>query len=615
MNGEFAFFSTDFGIIKFNIARKEFSDTYYLDNQGGSLIVHQTTILGDSIFAATDSGIRKAYLNDPSISFYNSWKHDLNLPLPNASYSIVSSYSDKLFVNLSMDDIDADTLYMKDGKGDWNSIPAVFGLKNLSVVPNENQVLISHGIVVSVYDSTWSESTHIDNFGINSSINVQDAIFDKEGMIWMADNSNGLVHQLQPGSFEFINPAGPFFSGVDGVDIRNNRMWIATGSRNRNWTNSYSNDGVIWRNSDLNWGLIDKFNDKSLVGVFDFVDIKMNPFDASLTYGVSIGGGVIEFKDYSVSNVFNSQNTILQEQVGYPGWVVTTGLDFDANGNLWVANSQSDSPIVVYTKEKEWKSYSFNSLTRDVTGPLIVTKNGQKWVLFSNAGKGILVFDDGGTISDLSDDQFTILSSVIGSGALPTNSVYSIAEDKEGQIWVGTSEGVAIFNSPGNIFSTGVNYDAYQIVVEVDGYTEYLLSTQIVTAIAVDAANRKWFGTDGSGVFFMSADGKTQLANFTAENSPLLSNFIRCIDINEVTGEVVFGTDEGIIAYKGSATGTQAISFGTFAYPNPVLPDYSGLIYVRGLALDSEVRITDSAGHLVFTTRCEVHKWFGMGVI
>ena len=259
----------------------------------------------------------------------------------------------------------------------------------------------------------------------------------------------------------------------------------------------------------------------------------------------------------------------------------------------------------MYTADGEWMSYSFSSLINDeITEKILVAESGFKWVIIPGQ-KGILVFDDGQTIMDISDDQSRFLNGGTGTGGLPSNSVLSMAQDLDGEIWVGTSEGVGVFYSPASVFSEGVNFDAQQIIVEVDGYFQYLLGTESVTAIAVDGADRKWFGTEGSGVFLMSADGTKELHHFTTDNSPLISNNIRRIAINSSTGEVIFGTDQGMIAFKGSATGDEISTSQTYAYPNPVPENYNGLIAVKGLAANSEVRITDVAGNIVFSTLAE----------
>jgi len=162
-----------------------------------------------------------------------------------------------------------------------------------------------------------------------------------------------------------------------------------------------------------------------------------------------------------------------------------------------------------------------------------------------------------------------------------------------------------VFYSPSSVFTQGVNFDAQQIIVQVDGYFQYLLGTETVSAIAVDAANRKWLGTTNSGVFLMSADGTEELYHFTKDNSPLLSDYIRTIEINSTTGEVLFGTNDGIIAFKATATGDEVTINDTYAYPNPVTENYYGLIGIKGLPANSEVRITDVVGNLVFSTIAE----------
>ena len=138
-------------------------------------------------------------------------------------------------------------------------------------------------------------------------------------------------------------------------------------------------------------------------------------------------------------------------------------------------------------------------------------------------------------------------------GDLPSMGIYSLAVDREGEVWVGTDKGVAVFYSPGLVFS-GDNFDAQQIYIEQEGISQYLLESETVTAIKIDGANRKWFGTRNAGVFLMSDDGTKQIHHFTQENSPLLSDNIYSIAIDNNSGEVFFGTEKGIVSYRSDAT-------------------------------------------------------------
>jgi hypothetical protein len=604
MLGKYAYISTGFGIVKFDVDRQEFSETYFIDEDGDYLFVNDLTISNDTIYAATVNGVRKAWVNDPQITFYESWSMDLNLDKPNKEYDLITSFENDIYLNLAGSNGNEDSLFLNTGNGTWNYIEDLSVNIIESIEAYDNYTLISHSGHVSCYDSNWVEFNRVYNYGEGNYVSANNAILGKDSVIWIGDNRVGLVKNERPFTYEVIDPESPKNGNVDDINIRNNNIWIAAGGHEKNWNPVYSNDGVYWRNPDLEWGNINKFKDTTLNGVFDLVTIITSPFNANLTYAGSLGGGLVEFDGYKTTQVFNNKNSPLKESIDANDWVAIPGLDFDKQGNLWMTNSKNPNCIAVYTKDKDWFSYNFGSLiTDDITSNITVASSNYKWATLP--GEGILIFDDGGTLDDLTDDQSKILNGNAGYGGLPSKDVYCLAEDHDGEIWVGTGEGVAVFYSPGNVFTEGVNFDAQQIIVEVDGYFQYLLGTETVTAIAIDGANRKWFGTNGSGVFLMSADGTKELYHFTTDNSPLMSNFIRVIEINESTGEVLFGTDNGIIAFKNSATGDEITTASTYAYPNPVPQNYYGLIAVKGLAANSSVRITDIAGNLVFETIAE----------
>ena len=185
--------------------------------------------------------------------------------------------------------------------------------------------------------------------------------------------------------------------------------------------------------------------------------------------------------------------------------------------------------------------------------------------------------------------------------ALGDGRVHCVAEDKQQNMWIGTGNG-PIMLTPSQIRSGSENFNQIK-VPRNDGtnFADYLLSGVDITCIVVDGANRKWFGTNGNGVYLISADNLQELKHFTAENSPLLSNTIESMAINNNTGEVFFGTTEGLCSYVTDATDAPSTSSDSdvLVYPNPVLPDYTGLITIKGLAFDSHVKIVTTNGALV----------------
>ena len=95
------------------------------------------------------------------------------------------------------------------------------------------------------------------------------------------------------------------------------------------------------------------------------------------------------------------------------------------------------------------------------------------------------------------------LNSSPSYGNLPSNTVNSIVKDLDGAIWVGTSNGVGVFYFTDDILSSS-NFSCETPLVESDGYIERLLYNTNVLDIKVDGGNRKWFATEGKGVFLMS---------------------------------------------------------------------------------------------------------------
>jgi hypothetical protein len=176
--------------------------------------------------------------------------------------------------------------------------------------------------------------------------------------------------------------------------------------------------------------------------------------------------------------------------------------------------------------------------------------------------------------------------------------VNCVTVDLEGDVWVGTQQGVVSFECGSNVFESTCL--GRRRIVTVDDFNGYLLETEDVKTIAVDGGNRKWFGTT-NGIFVQSPDALTQVANYTSTNSPLFDNTITDIAINNKTGEVWIGTEKGVISLRGEATaGGNVNSTAPYAYPNPVRPDYDGPIAIYGLARDANVKITDIAGNLVY---------------
>jgi hypothetical protein len=170
-------------------------------------------------------------------------------------------------------------------------------------------------------------------------------------------------------------------------------------------------------------------------------------------------------------------------------------------------------------------------------------------------------------------------------------------------VWVGTDQGPLLFHNPLKAFDADFTCSRVKIPRN-DGTSlaDYLLVNEKVKAIVVDGANRKWIGTESSGVYLMSENGQETIKHFTVSNSPLLSNDILSIAINPISGEVFFGTGNGIVSYQSDASEGGNTFGDVYAYPNPVREGYTGVITITGLVQNSQVKITDLNGNLVCET-------------
>jgi ligand-binding sensor domain-containing protein len=266
--------------------------------------------------------------------------------------------------------------------------------------------------------------------------------------------------------------------------------------------------------------------------------------------------------------------------------------------------NSGSSRAVSILKNGSWMNLNFDYLVSKPTiSKIIFDKNDYAWMILARSG-GIMVYKDVNGLSQPSTTNTKILSVAKGNGFLPTPDIYSICEDLDGKIWVGTAKGITVFYNPENIF-TNTNFDSQQILIEQDNYVQILLENDIITSIAVDGVNRKWVGTESSGVYCFSSDGQTQIYHFTTDNSPLYSNVVRDIVTDETTGDVFIATEKGVQSYRTSIIKGYENFTNMHAFPNPIKPGYTGTIHITGLIDEASVKITDVAGNLVWESKSQ----------
>ncbi len=593
-----AYLSCGYGISILDESKEEIKESYIIGTDGTYLNVNDIASDGTKLFAATSDGVYVASLSNPNLANYNSWIKATTLPPGN--YSQAEFFLGKTYVNFNSTSYESDSVY-EYSSGTWSRKSQIVSVDVLNMNVASGKIAITTNWLVLVFDATWNLIEKIDTYQTPRNIEPRDAIYGENNFIWIADNVQGLIkHSGSQINDQIIpNSAASTFSYQ--MDLKDGKLWVANGKRAKsNGNNWYLFDGMMHFENEK-WSAINRETTPGGDTIYDVIAAAIDPSDSKRAFLGAIGQGVWETYEGKITNHFNEKNSSLR-QFPSSGWyhLGVSGLDFDAQNNLWVVNTRVENGLSVKTPAGEWKSFAIPSLAnQQYIGNIIVNQSGQKWIELPN--KGIVVFDDNGTLFNASDDKSVLLGSGEGSGGLHNLAIRCLAEDNSGRIWVGTEEGISVINSPGNVFSGG-GFDAQRILVTQGGYTGYLLETETVTAIAVDGADRKWVATDGAGVFLLSPDGTEQLLHFTQENSSLLSNFISCIAINNKSGEIFFGTEDGICSYKSDATGGLEEFNDVYAYPNPVQSGYTGPVAIKNLVTGAIVKITDVSGSLVYET-------------
>ncbi len=604
----YAWLCCGFGIVLLDLAKNEIKDTYYIGPEGSSVECFDLTFSPDSIFVATESGVYKASRTHPNLSNYSAWTKDLSMIHPDLNYNAIEYFHGDVIVNYSSPVYSADTMFIYNGLN-WDYYDSSNTSNRYNINAFGDYLVIPNSGFIDLLDTNLTEISHVFTYFFDEKDhfpNPMDAFVDNDMYIWIADKSYGLIKNWDDWNNIQYLPEGPSLPSVFSMSSEGHRLVTVPGGRNLTWGNIWT-AGSVHVFEDEHWKNLDRSTDMVFDTVLDILSVAVDPLDPDRIYAGSWGRGLLEIYGNQVVERWDTTNSSLRPPAGTHNNEVKAGsLKFDANHNLWITNSSATNVLSVRKSTGSWRSFNIGALTTGATGidvgDLAIDAFNQKWMVLR--GNKILVFNDNNTIDNPNDDKAKTLSGGTGQGAIPGTRVFSIAVDKEGLVWVGTDEGVVVFYTPENVFSTS-NFDAQRIFVTQDGYTQYLLESEVVTSIAVDGANRKWFGTERAGVFLMSADGTKEILHFTAENSPLLSNLISAIEIDDVSGEVFFGTDKGIISYKGTATEGGESNATVYAYPNPVESGYTGVIAVKGLVKNADVKITDIAGNLVYHTRAE----------
>ena len=587
-----AYVACGFGIVVFDLAREEVKDTYYIGSQGNLVNVTDVAIFNGKIYASTDDGVYYASQNSQNLANYAAWSFDASLIHPHLAYTEMEVFGNKLFLNYD-GGYDKDTLFVNDGNS-WGYFEKDNISQKRELRAYNDKLIITNYYSVKVYDNTLAPILNI--YSLDGGIEPLSAAIDSNHDYWIGDVRRGLLKTHNGWNAEELKPNGTASKNVFELQACGDQVWIATGGHAANWGKRYMKEGVA--RFDGFWTIFNNQTMEELNGFSDYICTATDPRDPSVTYIGTWGKGILKLKGDELVEVYNAENSTLDYWISDPNLINISGLGFDSHHNLWVANSGANRLLSVMESNGSWHSYSLGGNTNgNDIGVMIIDKYDYKWIL--KRGGELIVFNDGGTLDDTSDDQVAFLNTGITTGGL-TGTANCLAVDKDGYVWVGTTDGPCYFADSRKIFTEPGYKASVKEVPRNDGTDQWdpLFKGSSVLSMAVDGANQIWFGLE-SGVSLMSfANKPEEIHYFTTDNSPLFENSVTTMAIS-ADGEVFFGTASGVISYKGVSSEPAPEVTDVIAYPNPVADGYQGYVGIKGLVSNSLVRITTVDGSFV----------------
>jgi len=591
--------STPFGIVVYDIEKLEFGDTYFIGNNSSSLEVYQTEVFNGFIYAATDTGIFVADINSNLLIDFNNWEEQFS----GRNFSQITLFDNQLFV------VEGTKLYHLSGSvlvQVRNFNEPIIALKSssshLSITLNKSAVILD-AILNQVF--RFSANTVFD-FTLNTSLFESNSVF-------LGTKEFGILNtnSTQITSFTEHHPEGPLSNDVFSITAQNNSLWVVYGGYTGTYTPIQRSKGFSHYNGE-NW-INTKFNPSF---PRDLVDVTIDPNNDDKVYISALGvsadinltptGGLLVVENDIVTQTYNHLNSAFKPiSVSLPKINIrVSGAVFDNQGNLWATNYQTNEELIKFSASEQWSRVDLRSVKNNDTpglNEMFVDRNNSIWI--GSRRNGVYIYNENG-------NRKKALITAQNLGNLPDLNVRTVAVDANNRAWIGTQSGLVMYRNASGVFDDATpNANAVVINGDENGFGERLLGDQTINSIVVDGADNKWFGTDNGGVIYTNPNGQRTLANFSMQNSPLPTNKIVKISVDNSTGKVYFATNKGIVVYDSKVAPFGAVLGAVYAYPNPALKNHQ-TVTIDGrkgthLPQGTNIKILDVAGNLVYETNVE----------
>lgn len=597
INGSTAYISTGFGIVQLNLDKLEFTNTYNIGYN-----TYCSYIYDNHLYIGTENGIYKGAINDNLLDKAN-WSK-----INDSKVAELNDFNGKLICFIDKKGV----FYINNNT--LESIVTVSATRTYkySYIKND-KIYIGWEGILTIVESNNSYKHYSTTSGTSFLAVDGDVLWNCRGIKGLVE-SKIIDGKLTDGE-NYILPNSPVRNYCEYMRfVSDDKLLVAGGTLNYFDITFYPGTLMEYDYTNNKWTNLpeEKMREQTGVKYVNMCSIDENPTEPGHYFAGSFGQGLYEFRNNELVAHYNHKNSPLESPIpatnpSSVNYVRVPRVEFDNEGNLWVVNTHSENIVKVLKKDGTWQSLYYKDIANAETMiEIMVDSRGWLWLtsLQGGDGPGLFCAKMNNTPFDTGDDQtkrwLNKITNQDGT-SYTINQVYTIKEDKKGEIWVGTDAGMFVIKNPEKFFDDGIFTQIKVPRNDGTGLADYLFSGAIVTAIETDGADRKWVGTMNNGIYLVSADGLEMIHHFTTENSILPSNDIKSIAINNKSGEVFIGTANGIVSYMSDATAPEATlqESSVHAYPNPVKASYSGNISIVGLTYNCELKIVDAAGYLI----------------
>ena len=591
IQGTTAYISTVFGVVELDLEEYEFTNTYTT-----GLNTYCTYLFNGTLFCGTETGMYSC-ATDKNLLDKNNW-----VKKNNYFTKAICELDGMLYCYLDEFGIysyNADNNILKD-------VVYNHGEKYNAMYSNGKEIIASAKKKTTIITSPTDVTVYKNS---NSNFILKDG-----NHFWDCKGYNGIVKCIAKDGEIIVNstsvtPDSPVRNYCEYMKFASDDKLLVAGG-NLNYFDITFYDGTLmeYDYSGNRWNNLPEDTIKQATGIpyLNLCAIDEDPAEPGHYFAGSFGYGLYEFRNGKFVKHYSTHNSPLESVIPTnTRFVRIPSVKFDKEGNLWCINTGTKNIVKVLKSDGTWCELYYKPIEKLATMvEPIMDSRGWLWLKSLQGEAGIFCAKMNGTPLDSSDDESKAwLNKFVNQDGISYDiyQVFALAEDREGQMWVGTNTGLFVIDNPKTFFNNGVFKQIKVPRNDGTGLADYLLSGTYIKSIQVDGANRKWIGTNDDGIYLISADGLETIHHFTTDNSPLPSNSIVSIAINDRSGEVFIGTDKGIASYMSDATRPEEKldENNIYAYPNPVKADYSGNIAIVGLTHDCNVKIVDTAGYLI----------------